>query len=82
LRWNGANGYSGRTFNIRKKVWYDHGQQRGGATLELVAYAKGKPAEKLRGAAFFAAWQCAYEQGWIPDPPPPSNGGGKPIRAT
>jgi hypothetical protein len=83
LRWNGADAYSAKTFNCRKRIWYDAGQQRGGSTLELVAYAKGEPAEKLRGAAFFTAWQYAYDQKWVPNPPPPKlNGGGKPIIAT
>jgi Virulence-associated protein E-like domain len=84
LRWNGADNYGYRTFNLREKVWYDADQQCGGSTLELVAYAKGKPAEKLRGAAFFEAWQYAYEQEWLPDPPPApkANGGGNAIIAT
>jgi hypothetical protein len=84
LRWNGGDAYSWRTFNPRKHVWYDAGQQRGGSTLELVAYAKGKPAEKLCGEPFFEAWQYAFDQKWVPDPPPTpkSNGGDKPIIAT
>src|SRR5262249_10953560 len=77
LRWNGADDYSARTYSIRKRAWYDNGHKRGGSTLELVAYAEGKPNEKLRGAEFFAAWKSAYERGWIPDPPPEPNGGGK-----
>jgi hypothetical protein len=83
LRWNGADVYNGRTFNPRKRAWYDLGQQRGGSTLELVAYAKGKPAEKLRGRAFFETWEEAHKMGLVPDPPPSkSNSGGKPILAT
>jgi Family of unknown function (DUF5906) len=86
LRWkNGSdNSYGYRSFNLRKRIWYDADQQRGGSTLELVAYAKGEPAGKLRGAAFFEAWQYAYEHQWVPDPPPPpkAKGGGKPIIAT
>jgi putative DNA primase/helicase len=83
LRWNGTDSYGFRTFNLRKKLWYDTEQGRGGSTLELVAHARGKPDEKLRGPAFFEAWQYAYEQGWVPDPPTPKpNGGGKPIIAT
>jgi putative DNA primase/helicase len=83
FRWNnGADGYGGRTYNIRKRAWYDHDQERGGSTLELVNYADGKPNEKLRGAEFFAAWKSAYERGWIPDPPPELGGGGKPILDT
>jgi hypothetical protein len=61
LRWNGGDSYGYRTFDLRKRVWYDADQQRGGSTLELVAYAKGKPAEPLRGAAFFEAWRFAYD---------------------
>jgi hypothetical protein len=82
LRWNGGDAYSVRVYSVRKRVWYDHGQKRGGSTLELVAYAKGEPAAQLRGAEFFEAWQGAYDQGWIPDPPPQPNGGGKPILDT
>ena len=77
-RWNdSADGDGGRTYNIRKRAWYDHDQKRGGSTLELVAYAEGKPDEKLRGAEFFAVWKSANERGWIPDPPPQPNGDGK-----
>jgi hypothetical protein len=50
LRWNGGDAYSARIYTTSKHAWYDHGAERGGSTLELVAYAKGKPAgEKLRG---------------------------------
>jgi hypothetical protein len=85
LRWNGDDAYSGRTFNLRKKCWYDHGQKRGGSILDLAAYTKGKPKEKLRGRAFFEAWAEAYEMGLVPDPPPAKpngRGGSKPILAT
>jgi hypothetical protein len=85
LRWNGDDAYSGRTFNLRKKCWYDHGQKRGGSILDLAAYTKGKPMEKLRGRAFFEAWAEAYEMGLVPDPPPAKpngRGGSKPILAT
>src|SRR5262249_30271031 len=63
---------------------YDADQQRGGSTLELAAYAKGKSADSLRGPAFFEAWQYAHDQGWLPDPPPAKkqNGGDKQILAT
>jgi hypothetical protein len=82
LRWNGGEAYSTRVFSVRKRAWYDHGAKRGGSTLELVTYANGEPAKELRGAEFFAAWRQAYEQGWVPEPPPQPNGGGKwPIRA-
>jgi hypothetical protein len=84
LRWNGGNAYDARTFDVRKRVWYDAGQQRGGSTLELVSHAKGEPACELRGAAFFEAWQEAHKMGIVPEPAPPpkANGGGKPIIAT
>jgi predicted P-loop ATPase len=86
LRWNGGDAYSARTFNLRKRSWYDHGQKRGGSTLQLVAYAKGKPVGKLRGRgeAFFKTWEEAFKMGLVPDSPPPAktNGGGKPIIAT
>jgi hypothetical protein len=66
LRWNGSNSYGYRTFNLRKRVWYDAGAKRGGSTLELVAYAKGEPVHELRGAAFFETWQEAHKMGLVP----------------
>jgi putative DNA primase/helicase len=89
LRWSGDDAYSERTFDQRKGVWFDAGQERGGSTLELALYAKSKPPVekgKLRGALFFEAWTDAFELGLVPDPPPakPNGKGGKwpPIRAT
>ena len=83
LRWNGGDSYGWRTFDVRKRLWYDGDAKRGGGTLELAAYAKGEPDEKLRGKKVFECWQFAYEQKWVPDPAPPiANGGGKPILAT
>jgi Family of unknown function (DUF5906) len=83
LRWNGGDAYSARTFNLRKKVWYDAGRQVGGSTLELAEYIKGKPTKELRGSTFFEAWQDAYELQYVSDPPPaPKNGGGKPLIAS
>jgi putative DNA primase/helicase len=83
FRW-GDDSYNYKTFDPRKRVWYDAGSQCGGSTLHLAAYAKGQPSKQLRGAAFFEAWQYAYEQKWVPDPPPskPNGGGGRPIIAT
>jgi hypothetical protein len=49
LRWDGGDAYSARTYSVQKRAWYDHGQQRGGSTLDLVAYSKGQPKQKLRG---------------------------------
>src|SRR5262249_54330013 len=72
LRWNGGGSNDGRSYDIRKRAWFDQGQQRGGSTLELVDYTKGRPLRPLRGAV------CI-----VPDPaPPPKNGGGKPVLAT
>jgi hypothetical protein len=84
LRWNGGGSNDGRTYNILKRSWYDHGQQRGGSTLELVDYAKGRPQRSLRGKAFIEVWREGHAMDFIPDPvPPPKNGsGGKPILAT
>jgi hypothetical protein len=91
LRWSGNDAYGARTYNVRKHAWYDHGAGRGGSTLELLAYSKGRPAdEKLRGRAFYDMWQALYELG-VGAPPPESksksksksNGGDKlPIRDT
>jgi len=72
LRWSGDDAYSERTFDQRKGVWFDAGQERGGSTLELALYAKSKPPVekgKLRGALFFEAWTDAFELGLVPDPP-------------
>jgi hypothetical protein len=82
LRW-GTDSYNYRTYDIRKHVWYDAGAQCGGSTLELVAHVKGEPGKQLCGAAFFEAWQYAYDQKWVPDPPPskPNGSGGKSIIA-
>jgi predicted P-loop ATPase len=84
LRWNGGDAYSARTYSVRKRAWYDHGQERGGSTLDLVDYAKGRPKRELRGAVFFETWREANTMGIVPDPPPDptTNGGGKPIIAT
>jgi hypothetical protein len=84
LRWNGGGSNDGRTYDIRKRSWYDHGAQRGGSTLELVDYAKGRPQRPLRGKVFFEVWREGHAMDLIPDPvPPPKNGGGgKPVLAT
>jgi hypothetical protein len=66
LRWNGADAYSAKTFNRQKKAWYDHGERRGGSTLDLVAYEKGQPKHELRDAAFFETWRKAHEMGVVP----------------
>jgi hypothetical protein len=87
LRWNGGDAYSAKTFDRQEKVWYDHGAQRSGSTLELVAYWKNQPKHELRGAAFFEEWRAAHEMGLVPEPPPDKpngkgNGAWPPIRAT
>jgi len=82
LRWNGDSAYSGRTFDPKKRCWYDHGAKRGGSTLELVDYANLREQRECRGAIFFELWQEAFVMGLVPDPPPKGNGGGKPIRTT
>lgn len=80
LRWSGDDAYGARTYDTHKRVWYDRGAQRGGSTLELIAYSKGLPNEKLRGRAIFEMWQGLYELDVGCDPPPPpeskSNGSG------
>jgi putative DNA primase/helicase len=75
LRW-GDDSYNYKTYDVKKRVWYDSGDERGGSTLELVTYAKGEPAKKLEGEDFFNAWQYAHDHKWVPDPPPKLNGGG------
>jgi putative DNA primase/helicase len=80
LRWNGHDAYSAKTFSLKKRVWYDHGEQRGGGLLDLVAYSKGQPKQKLRGKAFIDEWAEAHRMGLVPYPPPEKkpNGGGQP----
>jgi hypothetical protein len=82
LRWNGCDAYRAKTFNLKKRAWYDHGEQRGGGLLDLVAYSKGQPKQELRGKAFFEVWAEAYEMGLVPVPPPKSNGAAGPILTT
>jgi len=86
LRWNGGDAYSARTYAISKHVWYDHGAERGGSTLELVDYHKGRPKRDLRGSVLFDVWREANAMGIVPEPAPEpkTNGsGGKwPIRVT
>jgi hypothetical protein len=84
LRWNGGDAYSARTYTISKHLWYDHGAKRGGSTLELVDYHKGRPKRDLRGRVFFDVWREANEMGIVPEPAPEptTNGGGTPITAT
>jgi putative DNA primase/helicase len=80
LRWSGDkgdNGYGARTYNVSKRTWYDHGAGRGGSTLELIAYSKGKPDEKLRGRAFIDMWKALAELDVGAPPPKPKGGGGK-----
>jgi putative DNA primase/helicase len=80
LRWsgnNGDNGYGARTYNVSKRTWYDHGAGRGGSTLELIAYSKGKPDEKLRGRAFIDMWKALVELDvGAPSPKKKEGGGG------
>jgi hypothetical protein len=84
LSWNGANSYEGKTFDRKKRVWFDRGAGWGGTTLDLVAHHKGLPKQELKGAAFYDAWRALHEMGGISDPPPPAkgNGQGGPILAT
>src|SRR5262249_40013679 len=87
LRWNGGDAYSARTYNIRKRVWYDRGKKFGGSTLHLVDYTKGRPKRELRGAVFYEVWGEANAMGIVPDPAPAlkanwKGGGFPPILAT
>jgi hypothetical protein len=77
LRWNGTDSYGARVYNIKKRAWYDHGQERGGSTLHLPAYDRGQPAQELKGAAFFQAWREAYAMEIVRDKPPEKTGGGR-----
>jgi Protein of unknown function (DUF3631) len=74
LRWGGRDGYGGRTYNFKKRRWYDADAKCGGGTLQLIAFqqgwidAKGKP--DARGQRFFDAWRIGYEKKIIAEPPP------------
>lgn len=93
LSWAGSDQYSEdwRSYDAEKRLWYDRATKRGGGTvLALARFEQGKPplakGERLRDTEFIAAWQYAYNQRWI-DEPPPEKGNGKgsdwlPIRAT
>jgi hypothetical protein len=77
LRWGRQrDGYGGRTYNIRKKTWYDADAKCGGSTLELIALeerytnADGKP--DTRGKRFFDVWRIGYQKKIIAEPPPES----------
>ena len=52
LRWSGDGAYGARTYNINKRTWYDHSAERGGSTLELIAYHWGLN-EKIRGQLYW-----------------------------
>jgi hypothetical protein len=89
LRWDGSSYDDYKLFYFQKRRWHDAAAKCGGSTLELAQYARGRPVETPRGPEFFEAWRYAYEQRWIPDPPPEKklNGGGgdgkfPPIRRT
>jgi hypothetical protein len=85
LHWNGGDAYSARTYDIRKHAWFDAGQQRGGSTLHLVDFHKGRPKRDLRGAVFFEVWREAHAMELVPEPPPPPKPNGqdvKPVLAT
>jgi hypothetical protein len=76
LCWGPRNGYGGRSYNIKKKRWYDAEAKRGGSTLQLIALqegytnAAGKP--DTRGKHFFDVWRIGYEKKIITEPPPES----------
>jgi putative DNA primase/helicase len=85
LRWGKPDGYSGRSFNFKKKRWYDRDAKRGGSTLTLIALEEGLTDQKgkadVRGKRFFEAWRIGYQKKIIAEPPPEPRGGGKDIRA-
>jgi hypothetical protein len=77
LRWDGSSYDDYKVFYFQKRQWHDAGAKCGGGTLELAQYARGRPVDTPRGAEFFEAWRYAYDQHWLPDPPPEKGGGGK-----
>jgi hypothetical protein len=82
LRWNGGDAYGARTYNVSKRTWYDHNAERGGSTLELIAYSKDLPDEKLRGRAFIDMWKALVDLGvGAPAPKSKSKSNGPPILA-
>ena len=91
LNWAGSGQYAEdwRSYDAEKRLFYDAASKRGGKTvLDLARFEQGKPplakGQKLRGAEFIDAWQYAYDQRWIDEPPSPKGNGrgdGWPIRA-
>jgi hypothetical protein len=88
LAWSSGNQYGEdwRSYDDRKRLWYDRASKRGGKTvLDLARFEQGKPplrkGERLRGDEFISAWQYAFDQQWI-DKPPNDKGDWPPIRAT
>jgi hypothetical protein len=74
LRWGQRDGYGGRTYNIKRKCWYDADAECGGSTLELIAFEQGwtdtngKP--DTRGKRFFEVWRIGFQRKIIAEPPP------------
>jgi hypothetical protein len=75
LLWDGADDYGGRSFDLQKKTWYDHGRKCGGSTFELLDHERGQEPQKRRGKAFIEAWTEAHRMGLVPEAPPPKSGG-------
>jgi putative DNA primase/helicase len=74
LCWGRRDGYGGKTYNLKKKRWYDAEAKCGGGTLQLIAFeqgwmdVKGKP--DARKQRFFDAWRIGYQKKIIAEPPP------------
>src|SRR4051812_36993528 len=82
LSWAGSGQYAEdwRAYDSEKRLWYDAASKRGGKTvLDLALFEQGKPplakGERLRGDEFLAAWQYAFDQRWLDDPPTPKGNG-------
>jgi hypothetical protein len=74
LCWGRRDGYGGRSYDIKKKRWYDADAKRGGSTLQLIAieegFTKADGKADTRGKNFFDVWRIGHEKKIIAEPPP------------
>jgi hypothetical protein len=70
LKWS-VGDYGWRSYDIKKRAWYDSESKCGGSTLQLAALALSLPADtKIEGETFIRCWRYAHEHGWGVEPPP------------
>jgi hypothetical protein len=67
--WKANGAYSQRSYDPRKRCWYDAGLGCGGSTLELIyVHRHGKPLPEngVRGKEFFDCWRWATSEASFP----------------